>query len=259
MSKKTQRIEQIIGYLKVNNGASIKEIADMLGVSEMTVRRDLYELREQNVINYISGVAIYNPENADVVDKRNYELSDEKLVNEEKKIRIGKAAAAMIEPGDIIIIDTGTTTEKLVRYIDDDLAITVLCYNANTMFEMLKKKSSNILFAGGVYHANTQMFESPEGINLIRRTRATKVFISAAGVSENLGITCANLYEVETKRAIIESGLKHILLVDSSKFDKIRPAFFAPLSKIDAIITDSGVSEEWVDKIHRMSIELQIV
>ena len=110
---------------------------------------------------------IYNPENADVVDKRNYELSDEKLVNEEKKIRIGKAAAAMIEPGDIIIIDTGTTTEKLVRYIDDDLAITVLCYNANTMFEMLKKKSSNILFAGGVYHANTQMFESPEGINLI--------------------------------------------------------------------------------------------
>lgn len=102
------------------------------------------------------------------------------------------------------------------------------------------------------------MFESPEGISLIKKTRATKVFVSAAGVHENLGVTCSNNYEVLTKQAIINSSLEKILLVDSSKFGVVKSAYFADLDDFDTIITDDGISNEWKEIIHTKGIKLII-
>jgi DeoR family deoxyribose operon repressor len=270
MTKKSQRLEKITAFLKNNNGASTKEIAAYAGVSEMTARRDLYELRDANAVNYISGVAIYIPRDAETervtrgplggeaFDDGHYELDDEKRVNNEKKAAVGKLAAELLEPGDVIIIDTGTTTEQVAFHIPENLRITALCFNFNILRCLLNNRQSQILMAGGVYHPNTQMFESPEGVQLINRTRANKVFLSAAGVSEHLGITCVKQYEIETKKAIINAALSRILTVDSSKFGKIRPALFAQLSDIDAIITDKGISREWADIIRAAGITLHL-
>lgn len=257
-NKKTERLKKIIAYLKSRNGASLKEIADYLQISEMTARRDIYELRDTDVIHYISGVAIYNPDSQRVSNQTPYELSGERVVNHDKKWRIGQKAATLLVPGDTVIIDTGTTTEYLAKSIPSDMSLTVLCYNINIMNELLQRPQLNLLFAGGVYHANTQMFESPEGICLINRTRATIVFLSAAGISELLGITCRHQYEVDVKKAIIGTALKRILLIDSSKFNKITPALFAELTDINMIITDGGISQEWKDILARNHIELLI-
>jgi DeoR family deoxyribose operon repressor len=103
------------------------------------------------------------------------------------------------------------------------------------------------------------MLESPEGIEMIKRIRANKSFISAAGVSEKLGVTCATAYEKETKRAVIESSDKKILLVDSTKFGKIKISHFADLTDFDIIITDIGISKEFVNIIKNIGIKLYIV
>ena len=103
------------------------------------------------------------------------------------------------------------------------------------------------------------MFESPEGIDLIRKTRATKAFVSAAGVHETLGVTCSNNYEVLTKNAILSSSVEKILLVDSEKFGIVKSAYFADLNTFTTIITDSGVSDEWKARIKEMKIQLIIV
>jgi DeoR family deoxyribose operon repressor len=179
-------------------------------------------------------------------------------INVDEKRIIGNFAASLIESGDVIIIDTGTTTEHLVYNIPDDLKITALCFNFNIVNQLLNRKQIHLLFAGGVYHKNTQMCESPEGIQLINRTRATKVFLSAAGISEQLGITCVNQYEVESKKAIIKAALQKILLADSSKFNKIRPALFAQLSDVDVIVTDNGITAGWIEIIRNRGIALHI-
>lgn len=257
-TKKTERLKNIIAYLKECNGASLKDIAHYLQISEMTARRDLYELRERNVIHYISGVAIFNPARQRHSEQYPYDLTGEKEVNSDKKESIGQRAAALIASGDTIIIDTGTTTEHFARHIPNQTSLTVLCYNINIMNELIKRPHLNLLFAGGIYHENTQMFESLEGLSLINRTRAVKVFLSAAGVSELLGITCRNHYEIDTKRAIINAALKRILLADSTKFNRIRPALFAQLSDLDTVITDNGISSEWIEILKKNDIELII-
>jgi DeoR/GlpR family transcriptional regulator of sugar metabolism len=103
------------------------------------------------------------------------------------------------------------------------------------------------------------------GGNMARKTgrsgriRATKLFLSAAGVSRELGLTCANQYEVDVKQACIESSLQKILPADSKKFDQIRPAWFAPLDRMDMVITDSGISGEWVQVMEQTGISVQTV
>lgn len=254
-TQKNKRLKAILDYLIKNGGASVKDIAEQMNVSEMTARRDLYTLREQNLILYISGVAIYNSTQIKRSGK-DYQLTQEQMLNNEKKQRIGAKAASLITCGDTIIIDTGSTTEELVRHFPDVSPCTVLCYNANILNGLICREGINLLLMGGIYHRNTQMFESPEGISFIQRTRASKFFLSAAGISELLGITCINQYEIEAKRASMQVAQERILLADSSKFDKICPALVGQLSEINTVVTDSEIPDHWVSTLEQHNIRL---
>lgn len=119
----------------------------------------------------------------------------------QKKNRIGKFAVSLISPGDILIIDNGTTTGEMSKYIPENMGLTILCYNYYILSQLVQKNDVSIIFPGGYYHPKDQMFESPEANNLIKSHRATKLFLSASGVHEKLGITCAHNYEVLTKKS----------------------------------------------------------
>ena len=256
MNKKIQRANKIIEILKENNGATVKYLASTLGVSEMTIRRDLDVLKSNNIVKNVYGATIYNPSNNIQELGPSYDIVNEIIKNKDEKSKIGQAAANLIKENDIIIIDTGTTTENLAQNIDNNLKLTVLCYNINILNVLRNKKNINLIFSGGYFHPNTQMFESPEGISLIQKTRATKVFVSAAGIHKQLGITCSNNYEVSTKRAIIESSVEKILLVDSEKFDTVKSSYFADLDDFDVIITDDKLPQKWIDHINNLDIKL---
>lgn len=256
MSKKLQRANKIIDILKKKNGATVRELSLSLGVSEMTIRRDLEILKSNNIINNVYGAAIYNPLNNIEKLESFYDIENEVVKHENEKIKIGKAAANLIEEDDIIIIDTGTTTEKLAQFIDNDLNISALIFNTNILMALSKKKNINLIFSGGYFHPNTMMFESPEGISLIEKTRANKVFVSAAGIHETLGVTCSNNYEILTKQAIIKSSAEKILVVNSKKFGIVKSSYFADLSDFNTIITDSKISNEWRKKINDLGLKL---
>lgn len=259
MGKKTDRINQLIEIIRTKNGASIKELASLLDVSEMTIRRDLAVLEKNNIVNNVYGAAIYNPVNKQTQLDSNYELSSAQTTQDSEKRKIGAFAASLIEPKDIVVIDTGSTTEMLAQSIDDNLEATILCYNSNIFNSLKMKENLSLLFSGGRYHPKTQMVESAEGISLITSMRFTKAFVSAAGIHLNLGVTCAYPYEVPTKKAILQSSVQKILLLDSSKFDEVKPAYFADLKDFDTIITDDSLPEEWKQEIEKMNIKLHTV
>lgn len=259
MSKKLDRINQLITIIKEKNGATVKELAQMFDVSEMTIRRDLQVLNSKNIINNVYGAAIYNPSNKKESLDKDYTLSNAKVERDGEKSRIGQYAASLIEENDIVIIDSGSTTEKLATNITTSTKATVLCFNFNILNSLSDKENIKLIFAGGYFHPNTQMFESPEGISLIKNTRATKVFVSAAGIHEKLGLTCANNYEAPTKNAIIESAAHKILLADSSKFGQVKSSYFSDLRDYQTVISDTNLSSSWVDYIKKLGIELVLV
>jgi DeoR family transcriptional regulator, deoxyribose operon repressor len=259
VKKKEARINRLIDLLKARNLLPISELADMLEVSEMTIRRDLAVLNQKNIARNAGGNALYNPSHDLAVSDHDYNLYDETEKQNLQKYHIGRYAASLIEKDDIIIIDTGTTTEKIAPHIPNNLNITVLTYNTNILISLYPKTGIHLLFAGGHFHPKTQMFESPEGISFINGVRANKVFISAAGIHRELGITCVNNYEVPTKQAVLKSSLQKILVADSSKFDKIRPAYFCNLHDLTAVITDKEISTEWKEYIESRALHLHIV
>ena len=220
-SRKGKRQQDLINIIETQGMLPVRSIAAMLNVSEMTVRRDLEKLR--------------NDGGAAGEQSGQYNLLEAIEHSNHQKEEIGKYAASLIEPNDVIIIDTGSTTARILPYLPENMNLTILSYNANVLIELRHKPGIQLLFCGGNYHLNTEMFESEEGIAFIRRIRANKAFLSAAGIHRELGITCANTYEVATKQAAISSSSQKILVSDSSKFGRLRSAYFCDLDEIDTI------------------------
>jgi DeoR family deoxyribose operon repressor len=259
MARSDYRADFILNKLSANGFVSVKELSKKLEVSEMTIRRDLRELSKSNIVTLIPGGAILKKNPPMDKNEEKYLIQAAESLMLEEKIKISRKAASLIEPNDVIVIDTGSTTENLSKFIPENMPLTIICYTLNILFNVYENKNWKLVFPGGYFHNNTLMFESLEGIGIIKRIRANKAFISAAGVSEKLGVTCATDYEKETKRAVIESSDKKILLVDSTKFGKIKISHFADLTDFNIIITDTGISKEFVNIIKNIGIKLYIV
>jgi DeoR family deoxyribose operon repressor len=260
MDKKTERRERIADFLKTNNVSSIKEMSKLFDVSFMTIRRDLDNLAQRNIVRSIHGGAVYNTNLRESAEgSAEYLLQKQKLLHKDEKALIAKKAITLIHPQETIMLDSGTTIYYLVREIPANQPLTVISWSLNIIEELIKKPQSSMLVQGGAYHPETQMFENVQGMEIIKKTRASKAFISAGGFHAQLGITCPFHYEVETKRSAIKSSMTNILLLDSSKFGKVCTAHMAEVNDFNIIITDTGIPPEYREYIENAGVELILV
>jgi DeoR family deoxyribose operon repressor len=251
-SKRRERLSQILGFLDQTHGATIRDLSERLGVSEMTIRRDLELLTSDNKATLVRAGAI-------PVSRAGYSLSDQDSTGASEKMRIGRKAASLLEKNDVVIIDSGSTTEWLARSIPPDLPLTILCFALNILLEAGRGKERSIVLAGGVMREDSLAFTSPEGVDMVRRYRAHKAFLSADGANLTLGVTCADTAEAELKKAAMASSQSRILLADSRKLGRVSPAWFANLKDFDAIITDTGITLEYAEIFRTLGIALHVV
>ena len=258
MSKKDDRREKIISIIKKSNGSSVKELAKFLDVSDMTIRRDIKVLEEKNIIESFHGAIVYNSKKDNPIQDKEYSLGANSMIMDREKYLIGKKASSMIKEDDIVIIDIGTTTEKLSQAITNDIKFTALVFSSNNLINLLFKDNIELIIGGGNLHRDSGMIESSSNIEMIKNIRASKLFLSAAGIHPKLGLTCENSYELKSKKIIIKNSLEVILLADSSKFNQVKSTHFAELDDIDKIITDDKINDEWKEIIENKGIELII-
>lgn len=254
----TERLERLKNLLIKSNGIGIKELAKILDVTEMTVRRDLKSLLETGDAVIVRGVAVYRPK-AVSVEAQVYSIEDQKKVMKEEKERIGKKATELLVVGDVVFLDVGTTVEKLVLSMEDNMQITAMCFAANTLFQLQKKNISQIIMGGGYYHPSSTVFESEAIIPIMNGLRATKAFIAPAAVDMDLGLTCSVPYDKTIKELEIKNSQKVIALITSNKFGKVKSTQFGTWNDVDVVITDKGIPKEWVDFFKDRKIELFIV
>jgi DeoR family deoxyribose operon repressor len=259
--KRKKRIDQILDSLQSTGGQTIGELASALDVSEMTIRRDLELLSSTGRVRLVRAGAI--PAGIDVDGPsrfpRGFTLVDSQSQGADEKMRIGQKAASLLESGDVVIIDSGATLEWLTRSIPAELPITILCFALNIAFQAGRYPGRGVILAGGALHEKTLVCCSPEGVSLVRRYRASKAFLSAGGASETLGVTCIDASEAELKKAAVASSRTRILLADSRKFGRVTAAWFADLRDFDAIVTDPGISLEYVEIVRHIGISLHVV
>ena len=251
MNKITGRIRRMEEILEERKTLPVKTMAELLDVSEMTVRRDLSSAKENTSIRNIRGMLIFEPSGG-----TRYSVSDAMDANSSEKIRIGEAAASMVKENDVIMLDIGSTTECAARALRQDLKATVICTGYNALTHLTQKKSLKIFCTGGEYHLDTQLLESSESIEFLKRIRATRLFASAAGIHKQLGVTCVNSYEAPVKQALIASSAERILLVDSSKFGCVQSSCFADITCYQKVITDVGIPPEWEEYLVEKGVEV---
>ena len=260
MRSKQNRALGILELLKQNGTMSVRELAETFDVSEMTIRRDLELLKKTNELERSYGSATLRKGRQDTGrGGEPYDIRFEQIKNSEQKERIAQYAATLIESQDMLIMDSGTTVGRLARYVPENENISVLCYNFGILTELRRRMGVNIIFSGGYYYPEDEMFISNESPDFIRGHRANKAFLAASGFHQTLGVTCIHSHEVEMKRADIDSSATRILLLDSSKFGVVKPSFVTETSNIDSLITDSGISKEWRSIVTDMGIDLRVV
>lgn len=213
----------------------LRDMAALLGVSEMTVRRDLVDNAQG--LRLLGGHVTRSG-----APEPDYQVAEEDQRNIAEKRHIGILAASLVRPGDTIFIDCGTTTPFIIDALPDDLEFTALCNSLNVLLKLQQKPRCTVILCGGMLDRRNLVFESRAEAGIIDGIRVAWAFISAAGVSATHGVTCYNLNEVDVKRRVMARAQTCVLVADHTKFEQVRAAHFAELTDFQRVISDGGLS-----------------
>lgn len=207
----------------------LEAAAASLGVSSMTLRRDL--ARPGLDLSLLGGHVV--PLGAGA----GYALEREQGSHRGAKRQAARHAAALVEEGDTLFVDCGTTMPHLAEALRPGIFLTILCYALNIATLLSRRPQTQLILLGGLFHPASATFASDEALASLRRIRINKAFLSAGGVDAAGGVTCTNFNEVPVKQAAMAAAAQSILVVDASKLGRLKPAHFAPIAAFDRIVT----------------------
>jgi DeoR family deoxyribose operon repressor len=232
---KAARVETLSRTLAQRGVLHLREAAILLGVSEMTIRRDVAANRDQ--FAYLGGHIVSA---ADVAGE-GYVLDLEVDSHAEAKAAACAHAAGLIAPEDTIFLDCGTTIPFLADKLPSDMPLTVICYALNVANRLAVKPNVRMILLGGLYHASSASLVGDDAAQTMERYGINKAFMSAGGVDAMRGVSCSHFHEVPVKKKAISTAMESYLVVDGSKIGRVRPAVVAAISDFRAVITEAGV------------------
>jgi len=247
----SDRHAQLIGLLKKRGYCSVVEMSQLLNVSPMTIRRDLHMLHEKQIAEVTHGGARFSASKRiePDFDIRTHEHLAEKQV-------IGKLAAErFIEEGDVVGIDSGSTTLEIVRNLPN-IPLTIVTHSLAAANIVAQNKRYSLIVLGGILQHEANCLCGPQAIAALQTLYINKLFLSTSGLVAPDGLSCNNLADAEVKQALISSSRQTILCMDSSKVGRAYLARFATLNDIDTLITDNGISDESREAIEQQQVQI---
>lgn len=255
MQKKERQLE-ILELLRQEQRVSIKELARRFGVSVITVRRDLEALSATGHIKKVYGGAALPetplpPPGQPVFQARIHRQRAEKN-------HIAEAAAALVQEGDVIVLDIGTTCLEVARQLKYRRGITVLTNSIPILVELMGSELE-IYSLGGRLRSGQQALCGSIALHSLEEFCVTKAFVSVAGFTLERGLTGHNRDSAELCAAIIRHAEQAILVADSSKFQKNSAAVIGPPECVNTIVTDSGLPRPYAEELRSRGVELIVV
>ena len=230
---KAKRIYEIESFIKENKTASIEELRQRFNVSINTIRRDVNQLVDMNIVKKVYGGIEVIEDSHKAVDynQRNIENSNSKKL-------IGELAANEIEANDIIYIDTGTTTIHLLDYVDKHLTFTIITNSLDIMNKASQFDNVTLFIIGEKYKPITRSFIGIDSNMLLEKFNINKSFMSATGVDIQNGLSNSEMEENLIKQYITSKATETFILADHSKMGKSTLLTYCDLSDINKMFTD---------------------
>ena len=248
------RRAQILDLLGAN-GAYLSQagLSHLLGVSEMTIRRDAHDLEKQGLLLLVAGGVCLIREPLAGNDFRLRAQARTAL-----KRQLAAAALSMVAPNSTIAIDAGTTLVEMARLIGPAQMLKVVTASLPVMTLLVDRPNVQLYGLGGELHPRTQAFAGLATIEALRHLRVEQLFLGASAVSRG-GTYEGNTWDAEIKRAMIAAADQVVLVVDSSKFERSAIALAAPLTAVHVAVVDDGISTGARDMLETAGIRVVTV
>lgn len=250
-----ERHAVILEMLRERSIIKISDIAKRFGVSNLTARRDLDALQDQNLIRRVYGGAVLLDAVGESVDVG---ATFRRRAAQAEVRAIGKAAAAMVQEGDILFLGTGTTVLEVARQIRHLSNLTVITGSLAVINE-LADTGNTLYVLGGKLDKEEHSFGGSNASQMLQTFCADKAFVGCGGVSMTHGVTDYSTRVADIDRLMVQQASRAIMVCASHKFGNTALSVVCPLSDLDMIITDDGISPRHCEALRRQGVELRTV
>lgn len=251
-----ERESEIVKILERNGRVEVNELAARFKASRETLRRDLREMEEKGLLKRTHGGAVFDNTNSSALSE--FPVGVREIQRFKEKNAICKFAAAFIKNGDSIFVDNSSTCLHLLKYIPVDVQITLITNSIKLLLGSIESDHPNItsISLGGFFNGSNL---STYG-NISQKNAAdfypNKAFMSCAGIHLPDQLTDSSIYEVDTKRLMIEHAQEVFILADFSKLERFGPVYLSHFSSIDYLITDQKANPDQLAALEKAGVKV---
>ena len=236
---------EILLFIKEKATASIAEVASQFSVSEMTVRRALHNLADAGLVIRTPGGAMAAPSGS--MEKSFLERSAKMAA---AKDAIGRQAARLVQDGETVVLDSGTTTRFIARYLVAKRNLTVVTTSLAVLEELAGSTSVQVRLTGGVYRRTSHDLSGNPALEALGNIHADKVFFGAGALSFRKGVMN---FDAEMPRAFLQAARERVLAIDSSKIGTEAVYRLCAVEKCDLVVTDKAVTPANLARLRKLT------
>ncbi|MGL5329445.1 MAG: DeoR/GlpR family DNA-binding transcription regulator [Peptostreptococcaceae bacterium] len=248
------RHKKIYEYLLEHKNATVNELADILRVTTMTIRRDLDKMESCGLITRVFGGAVID---SNIVKEVDYESKEKSNIAEKNKI--AEEAKMLVSDNSIVILDSGTTCMEIAKKIVDNKNLKVITTDILIAAYLMKYENIEVYCAGGKIQGNIGSCVDSYTVEFFNNISADICFIGASAINEDYILSTFMPEKAKVKQSIMKSAKHRVLVTDNSKFNKRSFAKICSLKEFELIISNKGINEEVEKEIINKGINLKLV
>ena len=249
-----ERQRAILEMLSRDGRVLVVDLAKHFHTSQVTIRKDLHTLHVKGRIHRTHGGALSVRASA----LEDPTLREKEKLHRKEKLQIAAAAVRMVTEGQVVILDSGTTTTAIARAMRNFQNVTVITNAVNIAAE-LSGSAVEVILTGGNLRKNSFSLVGPISEETLRRLNADILFLGVDGFDVQYGLSTPNLLEAKVNRAMMDVAKLVVAVCDSSKFGKRSLALIAPPSEIQHVITDRGIPKNDLSVLKKSGVEVTII
>ncbi|MFD2923117.1 DeoR/GlpR family DNA-binding transcription regulator [Halobacillus naozhouensis] len=246
-----ERKQRIIEYVKQHYLASVAQLAKEFDVHEATIRRDLSEIEKEGTLRRTHGGVVLAQ---DISSEPNF--SERVMENTNEKERIGALAASLIEEGDTIILDSGTTTLQIVKHILNFNQLTIITNDINIAVELRNASHLKVFVTGGVLTPGSFMLNGMHTNEMLRTVQVNKAFIGTPAINARSGLMHFDDQLVPAKKEMIRVAREIIVVADHTKLGRVSLHNVSSINDVHHLVTDVGASKEEIDLFKQENVQI---